>query len=312
MAFFNLPDKRFNNIYLDGTFTPNITIRAKTKDDVISNFPKNSSIEDYYNHGTKLLMVNGKLNLFYDSSHYIYDDNSENWKYISTLPYSIKNSTVLVFNSVLHFYNGIKHWLFNNNQWILIEQDLPAQIYNGEGIQLDDRYYIVYGKKLYGTYGYSFTLTRDLPEYFIPDFSKGRLVIYCDSIHLFGSDGSTGTNGKSKCHYKWDPVKGFCKVSDLPLFFINDSALVINDKLHLFIGNGNTTTYHYVFEDDTSTWTFIGDINGTKISGGDSILYKENLVLLGHSSISGVNGGKAIKTLYEVEITSNYLEPEEV
>lgn len=312
MAFFNLPAKRFNNIYLDGTFTPNVTIKAKTRNDVISNFPKNSSIKDYQLHGTKLLMVNGKLNLFYDSSHYIYDDNSENWKYVSTLPYSIKNSTILVFNSVLHFYNGIKHWIFNNNQWILVEQNLPVDIYNGEGIQLDDDYYIVYGIKMYTSRGQGLRAILTLPNYFIPDFDSGRLTIYNNSIHLFGSVGREITGTKSKTHYKWDTSKGLCKVSDLPLVFDNDSALVINDKLHLFIGYGDTTTRHYVFEDDTSTWTYIGNINGTNISDGDAVLYKEDVVLLGNSSISGANGGKSIKTLYEVEITSNYLEPEEV
>lgn len=85
-----------------------------------------------------------------------------------------------------------------------------------------------------------------------PSYCKA--IVLNDEIHIFGGGCTSLKPTKDlkqmKYHYKWDDVSNtWTKVSTLPYYFFNGSAVIINGQVHL-LGGGRTDTTkkkHYYF-----------------------------------------------------------------
>ena len=75
-------------------------------------------------------------------------------------------------------------------------------------------------------------------------------VVFHGKIHVLGS-----YRVNSKYHAVYDG-ENWTQLNPLPYNFYNGNALIIDDKLHIFEGNGGTNL-HYVWDEENDVWKAI-------------------------------------------------------
>ena len=118
------------------------------------------------------------------------------------------------------------------------------------------------------------------------EFAETCAVIYNNEIHLLG--GFNGSNAQS-LHHKFNGTK-WVSVSTLPRTARNGYAgfVVFNNEIHMFGGEDTsstpTNTVHYKY--NGSSWTSLSDTLPMGYRGSSTVLYKNEIHLLGSSITS--------------------------
>lgn len=180
------------------------------------------------------------LHIFNGTKHYEYD--GKEWKQISTIPYSVSGSNVIVYKDKLHLLGGTgdarhtKHYAWDGSDWNEVST-LPYEFGNG-GAEVFGGFLHIMGssnsdskKKHYKFNGSSWAEESTITY----DFSSGSSVMY-DGIHLLGGSGG------STYHYMY---KGqFWHIQELiPIGYTGRFRAVRHDgKIHIFSGTSHYST----------------------------------------------------------------------
>ena len=163
-----------------------------------------------------------------------------------------------------------------------VDMTIPYDFYHGCAVVYNDEIHIlgsaantapaIYSQR---HYKYDGNTNKWTPVSQIPfPFYRGSAVVFNNEIHILGG------NGGNKYHYKYNGVD-WISVSTLPYVFLDGDAIVWNGQLHIY-GSSNSNAYkmHYVFNEDTSTWTRLTNMP-FNFYNGYVVEYKGDVYALG-------------------------------
>ena len=155
---------------------------------------------------------------------------------------------------------------------------LPYGIYYGSAVVLNNEIHILgcssstYSKYHYKWNGSSWTSVSTLPF----KFNSGSAVVLNNEIHILGAK-------DYNLHYKWDGST-WISVSTPPELTPNYQAVVLNEDIYIPFG-GNNKIFKY--SGSTNTWTTISSTFPYQNSQGSTIVYNNQIHILGGNTGSG-------------------------
>ena len=186
-------------------------------------------------------VYDGKIHILGSSSsssvykkHYSWDGTT--WTQEIDCPYNFYRSRAVTYNNKIYILGSYSNKRYmsswNGTAWVETNTDLPIDFYDGAVYVYYNKIHIFYGTAHYSFDGVSWT--RELNNPF--SYSEGGSCIFDNKIWLF-----SGTD-----NYSWINGRSFWKRGELlPQNMTYGEAIVYNNQLHLFGGNGGTLN-HYV------------------------------------------------------------------
>lgn len=141
----------------------------------------------------------------------------------------------------------------------------------GSAVIYDGKIHILKGTVHTAYDGNSRTKISDIPY----DCSYGDAVAYHGKIHVLGGGANSGAR---KYHQVWDGTSWEQKNLFPAESFYYGSLVVYNDQIHAF-GSENSK-YHYVWNEDTDTWTALDNIP-YYFYNGTAVVYNNEVHLIG-------------------------------
>ncbi len=201
------------------------------------------------------------------------------WERLGQLPYSLQNSSVLLYNNEIHIMGSYassshykKHYKWNGTEWASVST-LPYDFYYGEAVVYNNEIHIM-GSGGSRQYHYKYDGTEWTSVSTLPyEFCRGSAVVYNNEIHIMGSI------SYKKYHYKYDGTE-WTSVSTLPYDFYGGSAVVYNNEIHIMGSYASSSHYKKHYKWDGSSWTSVSTLP-YGFREGSVILYNNEIHIMG-------------------------------